>query len=266
MEPHAAREFRNRDFAWLIHRQIYLRGIDVLQLEYTALGQYHGGFRRIPSILFEHDIYFQSIARRLPLHDQPLSKKCKLAGSICGLCDLSCGCCRSSIAFRCARRENARLSASFLPALKGKIDDDNRAGIDTSSYEFRVRRARAFHASVSRQLPASAESGSAELVPARMCSRKSAQPSRGFSLIVIGSDPPPRHSLPDDDAIELAGFVEDVREPLARYAVFICPILSGSGIRVKLLEAFRGGDTGGFDAHRRGGFGGRRRRDLRAGG
>ena len=45
MEPHAAREFRNRDLAWLIHRQIYLRRVDVLQLEYTAMAQYAGEFR-----------------------------------------------------------------------------------------------------------------------------------------------------------------------------------------------------------------------------
>jgi glycosyltransferase involved in cell wall biosynthesis len=32
-----------------------------------------------------------------------------------------------------------------------------------------------------------------------------------------------------------------VQEPLARYAVFVCPILSGSGVRVKLLEAFCAG-------------------------
>src|SRR5262249_48399568 len=66
IEPHAIREFRNRDLAWLIHRQIYTKKIDVLQLEYTVLGQYAGGFQRIPTILFEHDVYFQSIARRLP--------------------------------------------------------------------------------------------------------------------------------------------------------------------------------------------------------
>ena len=41
--------------------------------------------------------------------------------------------------------------------------------------------------------------------------------------------------------LEMLGFVEDVREPLARYAVFVCPILSGSGVRVKLLEAFAAG-------------------------
>jgi glycosyltransferase involved in cell wall biosynthesis len=35
--------------------------------------------------------------------------------------------------------------------------------------------------------------------------------------------------------------VEDVRDALARYAIFVCPILSGSGVRVKLLEAFAAG-------------------------
>jgi len=35
--------------------------------------------------------------------------------------------------------------------------------------------------------------------------------------------------------------VDDVREPLSRYSVFVCPILSGSGMRVKLLEAFAAG-------------------------
>jgi glycosyltransferase involved in cell wall biosynthesis len=39
----------------------------------------------------------------------------------------------------------------------------------------------------------------------------------------------------------MVGFVEDVREPLARYSVFVCPILAGSGVRVKLLEAFAAG-------------------------
>ena len=41
--------------------------------------------------------------------------------------------------------------------------------------------------------------------------------------------------------MHLLGFVDDVREPLREYAVFVCPILSGSGVRVKLLEAFAAG-------------------------
>ena len=66
VHPHAVAEFSNGDLDWLIHRQILLKNIDVLQLEYLPMGQYAGQFRQIPSILFEHDIYFQSIARQLP--------------------------------------------------------------------------------------------------------------------------------------------------------------------------------------------------------
>ncbi len=63
----------------------------------------------------------------------------------------------------------------------------------------------------------------------------------GVKLVIIGSDPPPRHSLPNVGDIELIGYVDDVRDALARYAVFICPILTGSGVRVKLLEAYAAG-------------------------
>ena len=64
-QPHAVREIADDDLEWLIHRQIYRKRIDVLQLEYTAMAQYGGGFRRIAAALFEHDIYFQSIGRGL---------------------------------------------------------------------------------------------------------------------------------------------------------------------------------------------------------
>jgi len=59
--------------------------------------------------------------------------------------------------------------------------------------------------------------------------------------MVVGSEPPKRSTYRHAEAVELVGFVEDVREPLARYSLFVCPILSGSGVRVKLLEAFAAG-------------------------
>jgi O-antigen biosynthesis protein len=63
--PHAVREIANDDLEWLIHRQLYQKRIDVLQLEYTPMAQYRGGYRRIAAALFEHDVYFQSIGRGL---------------------------------------------------------------------------------------------------------------------------------------------------------------------------------------------------------
>ncbi len=61
-------------------------------------------------------------------------------------------------------------------------------------------------------------------------------------LLVAGSDPPPRHAFPDPaNAIDLLGFVDDIQPLFSSCAVFICPIRSGSGVRVKLLEAFASG-------------------------
>jgi glycosyltransferase involved in cell wall biosynthesis len=76
-----------------------------------------------------------------------------------------------------------------------------------------------------------------EVLPRVCASRPAAR------LMVVGSEPPPKYLLLDGahSAVELLGFVEDVREPLSRYALFLCPILSGSGVRVKLLEAFASG-------------------------
>jgi len=61
-------------------------------------------------------------------------------------------------------------------------------------------------------------------------------------LMIAGSDPPPAHTYADRAGhLEMLGYVDDVRRPLAQYSVFVCPILSGSGVRVKLLEAFAAG-------------------------
>jgi glycosyltransferase involved in cell wall biosynthesis len=61
-------------------------------------------------------------------------------------------------------------------------------------------------------------------------------------LVLAGSDPPAAHVYADfAENLEMLGYVEDVREPLARYGVFVCPVRSGSGVRVKLLEAFAAG-------------------------
>lgn len=238
-EPHAVREFRNRDLAWLIHRQIYTKCIDVLQLEYTVLGQYAGGFRRIPSILFEHDIYFQSIARRLPFMNsagERINARWEYLRSLRYELHML----EKPDRIQVCTRENADYLRSFLRGLNGKVDDGYRAGIDTSLYRFqpdgREPYTLLFLGSF-RHLP-NVEALNWFVDEVFPLVRRAEPKAR---LVVIGSDPPPRHSFKNSEAIELVGFVEDVRDPLAKYSIFVCPILSGSGIRVKLLEAFAAG-------------------------
>jgi Glycosyltransferase len=238
--PHAIVEFSNQDLEWLIHRQILTQNIDVLQLEYLPMGQYAGEFRQIPSILFEHDVYFQSVGRQLSnMHGAMRRTKAQL--EYLRALRYETRLLPHMDRIQVCSRDNADYLLSFDPALRGRIDDGLRAGIDTARYEFepsgREPYTMLFLGSF-RHLPNQEALNwfLHEVLPHVSAARPEAR------LILIGSDPPPLHSLPAlTSAVELRGFVEDVREPLGRYAVFICPILSGSGVRVKLLEAFAAG-------------------------
>jgi O-antigen biosynthesis protein len=237
--PFAVREFRNADLAWLIQKTILQKQIDVLQLEYTVLGQYTGGFRRIPSIVFEHDVYFQSVGRRLPF-SRGVFPQIRAQWEYLRAIRYELRMLAKADRIQVCSQDNAEYIASFLPNVRARIDANFRAGIDTSSYEF-CNEGREPHTILFlgsfRHLPnQEALHWFVDKVFPKIRARDPLA-----RLVVIGSDPPPRHSLPEADAIELIGFVENVRQPLAQYAVFVCPILAGSGVRVKLLEAFAAG-------------------------
>ncbi len=240
MVPFAVREFASADLEWAIHRTCCLHRIDVVQLEYLPMGQYGADFRRIVTVLFEHDIYFQSIARSMP-NLLGVFRRTKAAFEYLRAVRYELRLLPRFDRIQVCSADNRDYLASFLPALRGRIDDDLRAGIDPSRYDFRPQgrdRYTMLFLGSFRHIPNQhALSWFVREVAPRVFAREPRA-----KLIVIGSDPPPRHSLPDlGDSIELRGFVEDVREPLARCAVFVCPILGGSGVRVKLLEAFAAG-------------------------
>ena len=236
--PHAVREFANEDFDWLIHRQIYRKRIDVVQLEYTPLGQYAHAYRRIPAILFEHDIYFQSIARGLDR--MPALARTKARYEYLRALRYELRMLPRCEQVQVCTHENGAYLAGFLPQIQSRIREGLRAGIDTSRYDFspggREPFTMLFLGSFRHEPNIAALDWFADRVLPRVLARRPAA-----RLVVVGSDPPPRHPYAGRTAIEIRGFVEDVREPLSRYAVFVCPILSGSGVRVKLLEAFASG-------------------------
>jgi len=235
MLPFAVREFKNAELEWLLHREIYLREIDVLQLEYTSLGQYGMEFQGLACMLFEHDVYFQSVGRAWP--GMRGTRKAKAAFEYLRALRYELDILPKFDRVQICSPENRDYLVSFL---RGKLDD-NRAGIATSRYQFQTsgREPCTMLFLGSFRHPPNQEAldwFTSQALPAVL--RRSPQ----ARLVIVGAEPPPRHSLPDlPDNIELAGFVEDVREPLSRYSVFVCPILSGSGMRVKLLEAFAAG-------------------------
>jgi glycosyltransferase involved in cell wall biosynthesis len=60
----------------------------------------------------------------------------------------------------------------------------------------------------------------------------------GVRFAIVGRDPAPSvRALAAEPGVEVTGTVDDVRPWLARAAVVVCPMISGSGIKNKLLEA-----------------------------
>jgi GT2 family glycosyltransferase/glycosyltransferase involved in cell wall biosynthesis len=237
---HAVHEFQRPEIEWLIQRQTLLHRIDVIQLEYTALGQYAHRFKRLVCALFEHDVYFQSVGRSLEFIRSPVDRlkagfeylrALRYELKLLPRCDQ----------IQVCTEENKRYLESFLPGLAPRIGAGLRAGIDTSLYPFlggpRKPHTMLFLGSF-RHLPnkVALDWFTRHVLPLIVAEAPEAR------LLVAGSDPPPRHTFADPaKAIELLGFVDDVQPLLSSCAVFVCPIRSGSGVRVKLLEAFGSG-------------------------
>ena len=233
--PYAVREVALADLDWLIHRQIYLKRIDVLQLEYTPMAQYRGAYRRMAAALFEHDVYFQSVARGLGGPFRGWKPRVEYLRALRYELRELPQCDQVQV---CTPANRAYL-LSFLPKMAPRLRAGLRAGIDAARYRFRPRGREPltmlFLGSF-RHTPnlTALDWFLRQVMPLILARRPEAR------LVIAGSGEPPDLSAAAR-GVELLGSVEDVREPLSRYSVFVCPILSGSGVRVKLLEAFAAG-------------------------
>jgi glycosyltransferase involved in cell wall biosynthesis len=58
-------------------------------------------------------------------------------------------------------------------------------------------------------------------------------------FLVVGGDPPPQvTALTGMGNVCIRGYIEDLKQEIARCAVYVAPIVSGAGVRVKVLEAW----------------------------
>jgi GT2 family glycosyltransferase len=240
LKPHAVREFADPDFAWALHRITFSKKIDVIQLEYTQFAQYGGDYRFLPVFLFEHDVHFQSVQRLIGQQRQWWRRALYGYEYLRSLRYELKTLPRFTRVQACSA-ENARALTEFLPELRSKIDIDLRAGIQTKRFRFveqqREPNTLLFVGSFRHEPNVDALRWFVSQVLPRVTV---ANPE--VQLVIVGSDPPPALSfLSNHPNVRFTGFVPDVREPLARYSVFVCPVLTGSGIRVKLLEAFASG-------------------------
>lgn len=240
LQPHAVREFWDEEVQYVVEREILRHSIDIIQIEYTNMGQYLAtGCRNLAWILFEHDIYFQSVQTRiLALHG---SARAKAILEYLRALRFELRLLLRVDRVQVCTPDNRDLLLSFQPRLRDRIDCDVRAGMDLSRFEFRANgrqpRTMLFLGSFRHKPNLEALDWLLEGVMPRVLERYP-----NARLRVIGSDPPPPGTLPDfNGAVAFEGFVPDLAPPLEGTAVFVCPILSGSGVRMKLQESFAAG-------------------------
>ena len=236
--PHSAQAYWRPDFLWKIHRTILLERIDVVQIEYAQLASYGADFRQLVCCLFEHDLHFQSIQRSL-VTGNPLGTAHRAYEYLRALrFEL-----KALPAFDAVqvcspdqqRVLNALLSDGPL------LFEDLRTAIDVAKYPFGTGDREpdtVLFVGNFRHTPNldALEFLSKRVMPQIRVRRPQAR------LVIVGADPPATLAATlRKDGAEYLGPVADIRGVLGRYAVFVAPILSGSGVRVKLLEAFASG-------------------------
>jgi GT2 family glycosyltransferase len=237
--PHGPRSFYRGDFLWRLQRAIFQHRADIVQLEYTQMAGYSAHFRRIGTFLFEHDISFQSVLRSAKGLRDPFAR-IRYLHEYLRLLRFERRSIRNFDAVQVCTEANRRYLASFVgngtPIVGGM-----RAGVDVSRYKY-VEDTRepdtVLFLGNFRHLP---NQEALDFFVSRVWAdvRRERPDAR---LIVVGAQAPPGfENRLNHPGIEFVGQVEDVRDALGRYAVFVCPILSGSGVRVKLLEAFAAG-------------------------
>jgi GT2 family glycosyltransferase/glycosyltransferase involved in cell wall biosynthesis len=234
--PHAVQHFWHPEFEWNLHKKIYQKQIDVLQLEYTQLAIYGPEFKRIGSFLFEHDIYFQSVWRGIAGETSSTMKWKRFYEYLRAL-RFERRAIQKFDEVQLCTRANRRFLETYLSE-SPPLYEGLRAGIDVSRYAYvdsgRETNTLLFVGNFKH--PPNQEALTwfvRQVLPAVI------QKRRQTRLVVVGAQA--TQTFVDSVAVpgvEFVGAVDDIREPLSRYSVFLAPILTGSGVRVKLLEAF----------------------------
>jgi len=237
--PHAVQHFWHPEFEWSLHKEIYQRKIDVLQLEYTQLAIYAQDFNRIGSFLFEHDVYFQSVWRGIAGETSSALRWKRIYEYLRALRFERRAIQRFDEVHLCTTA-NRRFLESYLSEAP-PLYEGLRAGIDVERYRYvdsgRESNTLLFVGNFRHPPNQEALTWFVREVLSKILEKR-----RQTRLLVVGAQA--SQTFADSVAgpgVEFVGEVEDIREPLSRYSVFLAPILTGSGVRVKLLEAFAAG-------------------------
>lgn len=237
--PNAVREFAFPELHNLLGRLILEKSIDIVQVEYTQLAQYAKRYDSLVTSVFEHDIYFQSVARSVQIAKGIKALRTTLEYLRALHYELTT--LKRIDYIQVCTETNRRYLERYSPALGARTDATLRAGIDISTHtpdpRFRDPDTLLFVGNFRH--PPNREGLQwllTHVMPAIIAKQPAAR------LRVVGPNPQLLElPTPLPDWLIIVGPVEHLRPHLEQCALFVCPVLTGSGVRVKLLEAFAAG-------------------------
>jgi len=239
LQPKAVREFDLPDLHHALPRLVHQFGIDVIQLEYTQMAQYGGPYDNVLTAIFEHDVYFQTVERRVLTTGATADAKTVVEYLRAIRYELQM--LKTFDYVQVCTPTNADYLKQFLPGLDGRMDASLRAGIRLSNYPLSTqprREATLLFVGNFRHTPN--REGLAWMLEEVMPLVNSRRDDVVLRVVGANID---QMALPNPlpKWVDIRGEVPSVTPHLEECSLFVCPVLTGSGVRVKLLEAYASG-------------------------
>lgn len=245
LDPPGAQLFRSTRVSQKIKDIVLGFGIDVVQLEYTELGQYRKSVPEgVPVILTEIDLAFRSFHRRRQRGFHKRYPEGNSFGSSAAdlrrLFRYEVQACREVDQVHTMSLDDASHLSRFLADGGSRIRVVPN-GVDTTSFEHLDERSLPedlLYVGNYHHLPNvdALEYLVRDIWPLIRLRRNDVQ------LNVVGANPSDRVTrLGGKDGITVVGPVDDIRDAYRSHRVMLAPIRAGSGTRLKILEAFASG-------------------------
>ncbi len=234
LEPFVVSEFNSTPMEAEIHRLLSERDFDIVQIEYTQMAQYVPDTVRSCTLLTEHEVAFATHRRAFESFPFSWEKFKALMGWLV-MIDYELKACRRFDKIVALTDADRKELLSFEPRLDIEVVP---MAVDTSCF-------------VPQDIPEEPNSlvfigyfrhspnihgiihFCREILP---LIRKEIPETK---LFIVGSSPPDEIiRLGKMDNVVVTGWVEDIKPYIARSAVYVAPLWLGTGMRVKILEAW----------------------------